>query len=528
MNIGRCEGIELRNSDGIPRPDHRFFKGGLGVIALRIALRIPEGILQRIPEGTHLQRLAAGSLPFLAGCSAAGYAADGREPPPTLSVAPTTVPHRTAFAPIAPTPTSMPVGRAAASPSSWPEPNTYGGAATPAIPIPAPAEPFTFPEGSLNILLLGSDRRSGPSFRTDTILILSVQPATGVVALISVPRDLYVYLPGYTVGRINTAWIYGESLHVPGGGPQYLLDTVLYNLGIPVDRYALVEMYGFRQIVEIVGGIDVRVACEYTDWRLRRPDLPDQLASSWALFTVPQGVVHMDGDYALWYARSRARSSDFDRTRRQQEVLRALYRGGLRPELLARIPELYAALQSAVRTNVSLDDVLALAPFLTRVDPSLLRSRFIGRGQVRLYRVPSSGAAVLLPDAAAIRSLLEETLAPPDADSPLAAHPRVEVTWSGRRDLAVLAQERLLYAGFDAVVTSVDPSAGGTTRLLVPSAAGPEATSQILAALGLAPEAAIELAGAEGAAPFRVVVGEDYDPCFDPSAPVTAPAASKE
>jgi LCP family protein required for cell wall assembly len=288
-----------------------------------------------------------------------------------------------------------------------------------------------------------------------------VQPATGVVALISVPRDLYVYLPGYTISRINSAWIYGESLHVPGGGPRLLFDTVRYNLGIPVDRYALVEMYGFRQIVETVGGIDVRVACEYTDWRLRRPELPDQLASSWALFTIPQGVVHMDGDTALWYARSRARSSDFDRARRQQEVMRALYRSGLRPSILARIPELYAAFQSAVRTNVSLDDVLGLAPFLTRLDPSQLRSRFIGRDQVRPYRVPTSGAAVLLPDAAAIRALLEEALAPPDSDSPIAAHPRVEVGWTGRPELAVLAQERLLYAGFDAVLAAAGSSAGG-------------------------------------------------------------------
>jgi LCP family protein required for cell wall assembly len=224
------------------------------------------------------------------------------------------------------------------------------------------------------------------------------------VALVSIPRDLYVYLPGYTISRINTAWIYGETLHVPGGGPQLLFDTVRYNLGVRLDRYALVEMAGFQQVVDTLGGVEVRVACDFTDWRLRRPDLPQQAASSWALFTVPRGVTYMDGDQALWYARSRSRSSDFDRTRRQQEVLRALYRASLQPEVLSRLPELFETLQSAVKTDGDLNDLLSLAPFVTRLEPAHLRSRFIGRSQVRTYRVPVSGAAVLLPRPEAIHA----------------------------------------------------------------------------------------------------------------------------
>jgi LCP family protein required for cell wall assembly len=336
-----------------------------------------------------LRRLAAVGLFFLTACSLAGHAAGGTVPAGPTAV-PVTILPRTPFAPTAPTPTAAGASVEGLASSGWPAPNTYGSSSTPAIPIPPPAEPLAFPEGTVNILLLGSDRRSGTGFRTDAILILSMQPANGLVALISVPRDLYVYLPGYTVSRINTAWIYGESLDVPGGGPQLLLDTVRYNLGVPVDRYALVEMSGFRQIVEIVGGIDVRVACEYTDWRLRRPDLPDQVASNWALFTMDPGVIHMDGDTALWYARSRARSSDFDRTRRQQEVLRALYREALRPDLLARIPELYNALQYSVRTNLS---PKTSCPAVRRGSSGGLRSRFIGRSQVRQYRV--SPAALL-------------------------------------------------------------------------------------------------------------------------------------
>ncbi len=310
------------------------------------------------------RRLAAASCLFLVGCTSFGQAAEGAflPPKPSPTMASTVVPP-TPFAPNAPTGLPSTASPAETQIGDWPAPNTYGRAATPPIPIPPPAEPFTFPERTLNVLLLGSDRRSGIGFRTDTILIASVQPATGLVALISIPRDLYVYLPGYTISRINTAWIYGETLGTPGGGPQLLFDTVRYNLGVPIDRYALVEMAGFQQIVDILGGVDVRVACDFTDWRLRQPGLPQQALSSWALFTMPRGVAHLDGDAALWYARSRSRSSDFDRARRQHDVLRALYRAALRPEVLTRIPELYRALGSAVKTNGDLDDVLSLAPF---------------------------------------------------------------------------------------------------------------------------------------------------------------------
>jgi len=225
----------------------------------------------------------------------------------------------------------------------------------------------------------------------------------------------------------------------------------------------------------------------------------------------------MPGDEALWYARSRSRSSDFDRARRQQEVLRALYRKGLQPGVLARIPDLYRALQSAVKTDADLDDVLSLAPFVTSLSPAHVRSRFIGRAQVQSYRVPVSGAAVLLPRADAIRALLEEAFAPypDDAVAPI----RVEVVAGSNRDLAELAQERLLYAGFDAVLVDESASPGGASHLLISSDAPPETGRALLAALGLGSEALASWpAGAPGAV-ARLEVGEDFDPCFDPSAP---------
>ena len=475
----------------------------------------PSDSARAVPNGNPRGLVAAACL-FLASCAGFGQAAKGAVLPPKPSPAPAaTAVLATPFAPYAPTGLPATATPAESRIGEWPAPNTYGKAATPSIPIPPPAEPFSFPAGTLNVLLLGSDRRSGIGFRTDTILIASVQPATGLVALISVPRDLYVYLPGYTVSRINSAWIYGETLGYPGGGPQLLFDTVRYNLGVPIDRYALVEMAGFQQAIDILGGVDVRVACDFTDWRLRRPGLPQQSVSSWALFTIPRGVVHMDGDAALWYARSRSRSSDFDRARRQQEVLRSLYRAALHPEVLTRIPELYRALESTVKTDADLDDVLSLAPFVTSLEPAHLRSRFLGRSQVRSYRVPVSGAAVQLPQADAIRTLLMEAFAPYEESDSVPI--RVEVVPGSNIELAQLVQERLLYAGFDAVVVEGTPSPDAASHLLAPAESLPAVRESLLRALGLPSRVLTPWPAGEPSSTYRLLLGEDYDPCFDPS-----------
>jgi hypothetical protein len=83
--------------------------------------------------------------------------------------------------------------------------------------------------------------------------------------------------------RVNQAWLFGETLGSPGGGPGMLRDTLLYNLGIPIDHYAVVEMSGFSGLIDAVEGVDVTVACSYTDWRLRRPNLDQNIEANWAL-----------------------------------------------------------------------------------------------------------------------------------------------------------------------------------------------------------------------------------------------------
>ena len=414
-----------------------------------------------------------------------------------------------------PQPTALPIFDV-----GWPPPFTYGNAPAPPTPIPPPSAPLAIDSAIINIALLGSDRRpQWTGFNTDVIIIISVHPALGEVAMLSIPRDLYVYLPGYGMQRINTAFSIGERVNYPGGGPALFADTVRYNFGLPIHHYAKVEMDGFSRIVDTVGGVDVNVTCSYRDWRLRSPSLDPEVEQNWHLYTVPTGVRHMDGDLALWYARSRKLSSDFDRGRRQQEVLRALYREFLSLQLLPRIPELYRDLRDTVTTDLALTDLLSLAPLAARIDTADVRSRFIGRDEVTSWRIPSSGAQVLVPKPSPIAALVADAF---DFDALDELVPEVALTVevansSAQAHWGALAAERLEYAGFATHVGSNSPSSGTSTHLIDYGLAQDGSAEEILRSFGLPVSRLITESDPTSPFAFRLVVGDDYDPCFDPT-----------
>ena len=266
---------------------------------------------------------------------------------------------------------------------------------------PPPASVLTDNQ-TVTFLLLGSDKRPGQTyFRTDTIVIALIRPGSGQVTLISVPRDLYVYIPNVGMDRVNTAYEYGEMYNYPGGGFALLKDTLLYNLGLRIDHLAIVDFDGFRRIVNSLGGVDVNVDKTFYDARAGYPDG----------YTVYPGIVHMNGDLALWYARSRKTSSDFDRGRRSQEVLRALYTRALQTDSISKIPELYNDFSSSIITDLTLPDLLQLAPLAVHLNNADIRSYYIGPDYVTSWMTPG-GASVLLPNGPAIQSMLQQALSP--------------------------------------------------------------------------------------------------------------------
>lgn len=252
------------------------------------------------------------------------------------------------------------------------------------------------PDRVVTILLLGSDQRPGRNdFRTDVFLLLTLR-GDGSASLVSFPRDLYVYLPALgKMNRINTAYEFG--------GFELTAQTLEYNFGLRPDHYALVNFNGFTQLVDSLGGIDVNVAIELSDTRTGYPDG----------FTVSPGIVHMDGETALWYVRSRATTSDFDRLRRAQEVLIAIGQKLLTLQGLSRIPELYEAYRSSVVTDLTLETLLNLAPLLQQTDPNRIDRYVIAPPLVTPWINPQSRAYLLLPDVPVIQQILQQALGTP-------------------------------------------------------------------------------------------------------------------
>jgi LCP family protein required for cell wall assembly len=266
--------------------------------------------------------------------------------------------------------------------------------------------------GGANVLLLGIDRRGGSdwAYRTDTIMIIGVDPSSRGATMLSIPRDLQLAIPGYGQDRINTANVYGYLRNYPGGGPALLQATVEANFGIPIDGYLMVDFRAFERIVDALGGIDVDVQEPLHDTRYPDPRPGDPHAFKTIHFDA--GLQHMDGRRALEYARSRMSTSDFDRARRQQQILLAIRGKLLSLGAIPRWPALAAAILEAVKTDLGLGEMAILGLFAMRTDPAKVEQVVLKSPYVVGYR-RNDGAAVQLPDWQLINPLIEQLFGPP-------------------------------------------------------------------------------------------------------------------
>ena len=317
--------------------------------------------------------LTACSSPGLTGASIAQAPSQFDNPTPTAQLyqAPgDATPTATPFQPLPPTPIYIPTD----IPTPTPAPEVQ------------PVEPqlggavgvIERPKGQVNLLLLGSDARSRQKlFRTDTIILASLNPDKGTVDMVSFPRDLYVNIPGWGQDRINTAWVHG--------GYDSLAATLEHNFGVVPDHYVLINFSSFKKLIDSLGGLDVHVGEPLTDRFGNRT------------ITIPKGTTRMNADMVLWYVRSRKTSNDFARNRRQQEILQALAEKLITMDAIRRAPELYAAYKESVTTDMTLLDMLTFLPLAARLtDSSNIHHHFIGPKQVNNWITPG-GAMVLLP-----------------------------------------------------------------------------------------------------------------------------------
>ncbi|MEK7276762.1 MAG: LCP family protein, partial [Chloroflexota bacterium] len=273
---------------------------------------------------------------------------------------------------------------------------------TPVTPVPSPVPRIKFEDDVKNVLLIGSDKADeAGGYRSDTLIVVSINKTANTVTMLSIPRDLFVFIPRSKnqMGRINSVINVAKNM---ADGPIPLLEqTILYNLGIPIHYFARVDFDSFKAIVDALGGVDIPVACTFQDNRLKDPALDPQVAENWELYTLEAGLHHLDGDTALWYARSRQVSpgagGDFDRARRQQEVLRAMFHQARASNLLLQIPALYDQFKSSVETDMTLGDVLQFVTLALGLDDLNIRSYKISPPYTQGWTTPNDGASVQLP-----------------------------------------------------------------------------------------------------------------------------------
>ncbi|HUV74356.1 MAG TPA: LCP family protein, partial [Anaerolineae bacterium] len=292
---------------------------------------------------------------------------------------------------------------ASSSPSATPTPSPT------ATPVPTP---LPVPEGVISIMLLGGDRLPGQvDWRTDTMIYVRIDPASKVVGMLSIPRDLFVHIPGYGDNRLNTADYLGESTGYPGGGPALLNATLLHNLGISFDHYIRINFEGFERIIDILGGIDVDVECAVELWGAD----PENPGGWMQIGYVPAGMQHLDGQTGLRYAQCRYNTPVFDRDRRQQKVLFAVRDRVLElgiPGLIPRALELLITMREMVQTDLGPTEIASLAQLLPEVPPANVNRDQIDLSLASQWTTPE-GAWVMVPDREKIALVIMGMLDPP-------------------------------------------------------------------------------------------------------------------
>ena len=280
----------------------------------------------------------------------------------------------------------------------------------PPLPTLPPPQKWTGVE-RVTILLLGIDQRcdeTGPT-RTDTMMLITVDPVGKTAGLLSLPRDLWVQIPGFRVDRINQAHYLGETSSFPGGGPALAQKTVEATLGVRVDYYVTINFEGVVEAIDILGGVALDVPEAIND-----PFYPDN-CYGYDPFQIGAGRQSLDGALALKYARTRATAGgDVDRAARQQEVILALREKALTQfsALLLQAPQLWRTAQNNIRTTLTLDEALQLAMLMQEVPRENIYTAVIDFRYVYTERTPD-GQEVLVPIRENIRALRDELFAPP-------------------------------------------------------------------------------------------------------------------
>lgn len=283
-------------------------------------------------------------------------------------------------------------------------------------PQPATAEMDTVPQvadqpsvaqsldKTENILVLGQDHRPDwEAWHTDTIMVIAIDRENNQVGIVSIPRDLYVEIPGYKQERINVTDYIGEKLKYPGGGPALASRVVLETLGIPTQHYVRVHLNGLVKLVDALDGVTVDLDCPLYE---RTPK--ESSPTGYEEFNLPAGKITLYGDDARKFATYRYASSDFSRTKRQQQLIWAIRNRALEVDLIPRIPQLWSALSDLFTTDLGPLDAVKLAQFGARLDPARVHGLTFSYAAIGDYTTPEGQMVLTIKDRAALEAEKEQ------------------------------------------------------------------------------------------------------------------------
>lgn len=271
----------------------------------------------------------------------------------------------------------------------------------------------------VNILVMGLDYRDWVSGegapRTDTMVLVSVDPLTKTAGFLTIPRDLWVSIPGFEEpNRINVAYRFGETYQLPGGGAELAMNTVEGLLGLKIDYYALIDFYSFERFIDELDFIEIDVP--KTIW-VDPIDGPTK--------KLKKGAHDLPGDLALAYARARnTEGGDFDRADRTIQVILAvrdrILRADMLQRLVSRAPAIYEEIASGVQTNLTIEQVIQLAWLAQQIPEEDIKHGSINNEHVTFGKSPD-GDDVLKPRPEQIRILRDEIFTSEGPVSPAAA-----------------------------------------------------------------------------------------------------------
>ena len=268
----------------------------------------------------------------------------------------------------------------------------------------------------VTMLVMGIDFRDWEEenkySRTDTMILLTVDPVAKTAGVLSIPRDLWAAIPGFNPAKINAAHYFGDMYNYPGGGPALAVKTVENVIGVPIDYYARLDFSAFEEFIDLIDGVKVEVT---------EPIELEVIGQAYDVKLEP-GRVTLPGKLALAYARNRYNEGgDFDRSRRQQQVIMGIYDRLLTPavwaKLLSNAPELYAKFSQKITTNLPFEDALKLAVLAVQIQRDDIEMAVIGINEVN-YGTSPDDRSILIPYPDKIREVRDRIFATGGSFSP--------------------------------------------------------------------------------------------------------------